>query len=68
MSKHCRAKECPFIGCRAFIDKSECVDCALMVEDDPLEMAKNHQKKKEWRRDERKTARHGRSTGGPGPV
>ena len=36
MSKHCRAKECPFIGYRAFVDQRECVDCALMVEDEPF--------------------------------
>ena len=35
MSKHCRAKECPFIGCRVLIDMRECEDCALMEEDDP---------------------------------
>lgn len=35
MSKHCRAKECPFMGCRDIKDMRECVDCALMEEDDP---------------------------------
>ena len=47
MSKHCRAKECPFLGCRLITDQRECVDCALMVDDDPLERAMDFDERKE---------------------